>query len=268
MMALLADQTSTIKLGHMVTNPAIRDPTVLASAYATLQDISNGRMIMGVGRGDSSVRYVGPQADEGRRLRGSPEDGEAVHERQGGHLERQAAPAQVGAAGAAGDRDARRRLRAEGARGRGTSGRRRDHPARRPGHHPVDHGHGAEGRRGGRSRSGGAQVHRQRAEPHLGRPRGRPRAGALVPGHGLEPRPGPDRPLRHRRLRRAAGADRLRRRRGSSTTTTSTPVSAPSTASSSPTRSATASVSSARPSRRSRSCASSSRSASTSSTST
>ena len=58
-MALAADQTSTIKLGHMVTNPAIRDPTVLASAYATLQDISNGRMIMGVGRGDSSVRYVG-----------------------------------------------------------------------------------------------------------------------------------------------------------------------------------------------------------------
>ena len=58
-MALLADQTSTIKLGHMVTNPAIRDPTVLASAYATLQDISNGRMVMGVGRGDSSVRYVG-----------------------------------------------------------------------------------------------------------------------------------------------------------------------------------------------------------------
>ena len=60
-MALLADQTSTIKLGHMVTNPATRDPTVLASAYATLHDISNGRMIMGVGRGDSAVRYVGRQ---------------------------------------------------------------------------------------------------------------------------------------------------------------------------------------------------------------
>ena len=59
MMALLADQTSTIKLGHMVTNPATRDPTVLASAYATLQDISNGRMIMGIGRGDSAVRFVG-----------------------------------------------------------------------------------------------------------------------------------------------------------------------------------------------------------------
>ncbi len=60
-LALLADQTSTIKLGHMVTNPATRDPTVLASAYATLQDISNGRMIMGIGRGDSAVRTVGRQ---------------------------------------------------------------------------------------------------------------------------------------------------------------------------------------------------------------
>ena len=58
-MALVANETSKIKLGHMVTNPATRDPTVLASAYATLQDISNGRMIMGVGRGDSAVRYVG-----------------------------------------------------------------------------------------------------------------------------------------------------------------------------------------------------------------
>ena len=58
-MALAADQTSRIKLGHMVTNPATRDPTVLASAYATLQDISNGRMILGIGRGDSAVRYIG-----------------------------------------------------------------------------------------------------------------------------------------------------------------------------------------------------------------
>jgi probable F420-dependent oxidoreductase len=56
---LAADRTSKIKLGHMVTNPATREPTVLASAYATLHDISNGRMIMGIGRGDSSVRYIG-----------------------------------------------------------------------------------------------------------------------------------------------------------------------------------------------------------------
>jgi probable F420-dependent oxidoreductase len=32
---------------------------VLASGYATLQDISDGRMAMGIGRGDSAVRYIG-----------------------------------------------------------------------------------------------------------------------------------------------------------------------------------------------------------------
>jgi len=60
-LALTADRTSKIKLGHMVTNPGTREPTVLASAYATLHDISDGRMIMGIGRGDSARRYIGQQ---------------------------------------------------------------------------------------------------------------------------------------------------------------------------------------------------------------
>src|SRR5438132_13580984 len=60
-LALAAAATEKIKLGHMVTNPGTRDPTVLASAYATLHDISNGRMIMGIGRGDSARRYIGQQ---------------------------------------------------------------------------------------------------------------------------------------------------------------------------------------------------------------
>src|SRR4051812_49954430 len=60
-LAVAARETSKIKLGHFVTNPATRDPTVLASSYATLHDISNGRMVMGVGRGDSAVRYIGRQ---------------------------------------------------------------------------------------------------------------------------------------------------------------------------------------------------------------
>jgi probable F420-dependent oxidoreductase len=34
---------------------------VLASAYATLHDLSNGRMVMGIGRGDSAVRVIGRQ---------------------------------------------------------------------------------------------------------------------------------------------------------------------------------------------------------------
>ena len=57
-LALAAKATEKIKLGHMVTNPGTRDPTVVASSYATLQDISEGRMVMGIGRGDSARRYI------------------------------------------------------------------------------------------------------------------------------------------------------------------------------------------------------------------
>ena len=56
-MAALA--TSRIKLGLNVTNPGTREPTVTASAFATLQDISQGRMVMGIGRGDSARRTIG-----------------------------------------------------------------------------------------------------------------------------------------------------------------------------------------------------------------
>ena len=59
LLTLAVQATTTMKFGHCVTNPATRDPTVLASGYATLQDISNGRMVMGIGRGDSAVRYIG-----------------------------------------------------------------------------------------------------------------------------------------------------------------------------------------------------------------
>jgi probable F420-dependent oxidoreductase len=67
-LALAAKATSTIKLGHMVTNPGTREPTVLASAYATLQDISDGRMVMGIGRGDSARRYIGEEPVPIRRF--------------------------------------------------------------------------------------------------------------------------------------------------------------------------------------------------------
>jgi probable F420-dependent oxidoreductase len=56
---IVADHTERIKLGHFVTNPGIRDATVTASWYATMQDLSDGRMVMGIGRGDSSRRVVG-----------------------------------------------------------------------------------------------------------------------------------------------------------------------------------------------------------------
>src|SRR6184192_3812420 len=70
---LAAAATERIKLGHFVTNPGIRDPTITASWYATMQDLSGGRMVMGIGRGDSSRRVVGLKpvrvAEFERRLR-------------------------------------------------------------------------------------------------------------------------------------------------------------------------------------------------------
>ena len=61
LLAVAARETSKIKMGHFVTNPGTREPTVLASAYATLHDLSDGRMVMGIGRGDSARRYIGQQ---------------------------------------------------------------------------------------------------------------------------------------------------------------------------------------------------------------
>src|SRR6266516_5900729 len=57
--ALQATNTKRIRLGPCVTNPATRDVTVTASALATLNEISGGRMDCGIGRGDSSRRVIG-----------------------------------------------------------------------------------------------------------------------------------------------------------------------------------------------------------------
>ena len=59
LLTLMVRQTSRMRLGLCVTNPVTREPAVTASAYATLQDISGGRMLMGIGRGDSAVRVMG-----------------------------------------------------------------------------------------------------------------------------------------------------------------------------------------------------------------
>jgi probable F420-dependent oxidoreductase len=58
-LALCAAATSRIHLGTCVTNPVTRDPSVTASAMATLQEISKGRMELGIGRGDSAQRVLG-----------------------------------------------------------------------------------------------------------------------------------------------------------------------------------------------------------------
>ena len=56
---LMADRTTDIHVGPCVTNPITRDPTVTAAAMATLNEISGGRMEMGIGRGDSAQRVLG-----------------------------------------------------------------------------------------------------------------------------------------------------------------------------------------------------------------
>jgi len=59
LLTLMAINTTRMRLGTCVTNPATRDPSVTASALATLDEISGGRMDLGIGRGDSSVRSLG-----------------------------------------------------------------------------------------------------------------------------------------------------------------------------------------------------------------
>ncbi len=50
--------TRKVKVGPMVTNPATRDWTVLASSFATLNEMYGNRTVCGIGRGDSAVRTL------------------------------------------------------------------------------------------------------------------------------------------------------------------------------------------------------------------
>lgn len=52
-------ETERLVVGPMVTNPGTRDWTVLASLFATLNDMYGPRTICGMGRGDSALRYIG-----------------------------------------------------------------------------------------------------------------------------------------------------------------------------------------------------------------
>ncbi len=58
-MAAVALSTSKAKLGTGVTNPLTRHPSVVASAYATLEELAPRRFIVGIGLGDSSVETMG-----------------------------------------------------------------------------------------------------------------------------------------------------------------------------------------------------------------
>ncbi|GAA1195905.1 LLM class flavin-dependent oxidoreductase [Pseudonocardia alaniniphila] len=59
MLAVAAAATSTVQIGTGVTNPYTRHAAITASAIASVQAVSGGRAVLGVGRGDSSLAHLG-----------------------------------------------------------------------------------------------------------------------------------------------------------------------------------------------------------------
>jgi len=73
MLTIMALNTHAMRLGTCVTNPATREPSVTASLLATLDEISGGRMDLGIGRGDSARRVMGKPPTTLARLEESVE---------------------------------------------------------------------------------------------------------------------------------------------------------------------------------------------------
>src|SRR5262245_52650773 len=59
MVVVCMEVTAHMRVGPCVTNPGVRDWTVAASMFATLDRLSGDGMDVGVGRGDSSQRVLG-----------------------------------------------------------------------------------------------------------------------------------------------------------------------------------------------------------------
>jgi probable F420-dependent oxidoreductase len=55
----ILDATARMTVGPLVTNPGTRDWSVLASLFATLNDMYGNRTVCAIGRGDSALRVVG-----------------------------------------------------------------------------------------------------------------------------------------------------------------------------------------------------------------
>ena len=62
-LAQAATLSTRVRLASCVTNLATRDPAITAGAAASLDRLSSGRFVLGVGAGHSGVVNVGPPAD-------------------------------------------------------------------------------------------------------------------------------------------------------------------------------------------------------------
>jgi len=58
LLGALAVSTERIRLGTAVTNPLMRHPTVTASAFLTLAELSGGRATLGISVGDSALKSM------------------------------------------------------------------------------------------------------------------------------------------------------------------------------------------------------------------
>src|SRR6202451_2539506 len=54
----ILEATSAMTVGPMVTNPGTRDWSVIASSFATLNEMYGNRTVCGIGRGDSARRVT------------------------------------------------------------------------------------------------------------------------------------------------------------------------------------------------------------------
>lgn len=68
---ILARETRHIKLGPCVTNLVTRPWLLLAGLLNSLQELSGGRMVLGVGRGDAAVRVCGQRSMSPQKFRES-----------------------------------------------------------------------------------------------------------------------------------------------------------------------------------------------------
>lgn len=73
LMGAWALATDKLKLSTGVTNPLTRHPAVTAASAASVQSLSGGRAVLGIGRGDSALAYLGrapaPLGEFGATLR-------------------------------------------------------------------------------------------------------------------------------------------------------------------------------------------------------